>query len=87
MVQNHKVISVEKAQDPKNVITVLSPYFPNSIGARELFKIFSRYNIDLFNEIKYKGNLFKLFVRQFIKKCLDRGFSRFERVKHDFSHG
>ena len=63
MVQNHKVFSVEKAQDPKSIIAMLSPYFPNIIGTRELFEVFSRYNIDLLNEIKDKGDFFKLFVR------------------------
>ena len=75
MLQDHKILSVKKAQNLKNIIALLSPYFPNIISAFQLFEIFARHNIDLLDQIKYKGNFFELFVCQRIKKSLDKGFA------------
>jgi hypothetical protein len=86
MVQNHKIFPVKKTQNPKNIITLLNPYFPDIISAFEFFEVFARHDIELLDQIKYKSNLFKLFICQRIKKFLDRGFICLESIEFDFSH-
>jgi len=37
MVQNHKIFPVKKAQNSKNIIALLNPYFPDIISAFQFF--------------------------------------------------
>ena len=60
--------------------------FPNIIGRFQLFKEFTGNNIKIFNQIKYKENLFHLFIGKGIKVTLNGAFAIFEVIEDYFSH-
>jgi len=62
MIQNHKIFPIPKTQYSKYVIALLYPYFPDIISALKFLEEFSRYNIELFYDIKHKCDFLKLFV-------------------------
>ena len=62
MIQNDKIISIEKSEYSENVITMLHPDFPDVVSILKFFKKFIRNDIDLFNQIENKGNFLKLFT-------------------------
>ena len=86
MVQNHKIFPVEKAKNPKNIIALLNPYFPDIVSAFQFFELFERHDINLLNQIEHESNFFKLFICQRIKKFIDWGFTCSESIELDFSH-
>ncbi|MFZ0482067.1 MAG: hypothetical protein WAL93_01650 [Desulfobacterales bacterium] len=86
MAQNYKISPVKKTQNSKNIIALLNPYFPDIVSTFKFFEIFARHDIDLLDQIKHKGDFFKLFVCQRIKKLFDRASPCFKSIEFDFSH-
>jgi hypothetical protein len=86
MIQNHKVLPIQKTQYTKYVIAMLYPDFPDIICALKFLEKLSRHNIELFYDIKHKCDFFKLLVRQRIEIFFNRASARFEHIKFDFSH-
>lgn len=87
MIQYHKILPIQKTKYPKYVIAQLYPNFPKIIGALKFLEILSRYNVELFYDIKHKCDFFKLFIGQRVEIFFNRAFARFESIKLDFSHG
>ncbi len=86
MIQNDKILSIEKAKHPENVIAKLYPDFPYVVCILQFFEKLSRYDIDLLNEIKNKRDFFKLFVGKRIEIFLHRAPACFTAIEFDFAH-
>jgi len=86
MVQNYKILTIQKTQYLKYVIALLYPNFLNIIGVLKFLEKISRHNIELLYDIKHKCDFFKLFVRQRIEIFFNWAFAGFELIKFDFPH-
>jgi hypothetical protein len=52
----YKVIAIEKAEDPKNIISHLNPNLIKTIGIFQMFKINFRNSVKAFNDSKRPKN-------------------------------
>ncbi len=77
MIQNHKILPIQKTQYPKYVIAQLYPNFPKVISALKFLKKLSRYNIELFYDIKHKCDFFQIAYSSEYRNILQQGFSLF----------
>lgn len=79
-------MAIKKTKNPEYIVALLNPYLPDIVSTLEFFEILTRYDIDLLNQIKHKGDFLELFIAERVKKLFNGTLSCLEFVEFDLSH-
>jgi len=86
MIQHDNVIVIEKAEETKNIISILNSNFPNIIGRIQFFEKFTGYDIKILNQVENEENFFDLLVGKRFEVILHWAFAVLKMIENNFSH-